>query len=193
MRTRVRTRFGLVQGMCRVPGITSAWGPPDLTAAAGPVLAVDRPQVPGARRLRPDLLPRPDRGPRPRLPGLDGRLAGAITCPSRWPITAASARSGRRSAAPAATAWRVRNSLIFAWKNLSGRRLAAHLAWLPVRLAHALATRRADLRRRAGRGGRPARPGPDRPASPGGRAGGLDGPAGGLLPAVSVVIANFRI
>jgi GT2 family glycosyltransferase len=38
-----------------------------------------------------------------------------------------------------------RNSLIFAWKNLSGRRLAAHLAWLPVRLAHALATRRASF------------------------------------------------
>src|SRR5262249_41027788 len=27
-----------------------------------------------------------------------------------------------------------RNSLIFAWKNLAGRRLAAHLAWLPWRL-----------------------------------------------------------
>jgi hypothetical protein len=32
--------------------------------------------------------------------------------------------------------------LIFAWKNLAGPRLAAHLAWLPARLAYALATRR---------------------------------------------------
>ncbi len=38
-----------------------------------------------------------------------------------------------------------RNSLIFAWKNLGGRRLAAHLAWLPLRLLHAAATRRAGF------------------------------------------------
>jgi hypothetical protein len=36
-----------------------------------------------------------------------------------------------------------RNSLLFAWKNLHGLRFVAHLAWLPVRLLHALATRRA--------------------------------------------------
>ena len=42
MRTRVRTRFGLVQGMCRVPGHERHVDRPDLTAAAGPVLAVDR-------------------------------------------------------------------------------------------------------------------------------------------------------
>ncbi len=33
------------------------------------------PPVPGARGLRPDLLPGPDRGPRPGLPRLDGRLS----------------------------------------------------------------------------------------------------------------------
>ena len=42
MRTRVRTRFGLVQGMCRVPGFEKVIDKRDLTAAAGPVLAVDR-------------------------------------------------------------------------------------------------------------------------------------------------------
>ena len=42
MRTRVRTRFGLVQGMSRVPGHEVAAKIPDFTAAAGPVLAVDR-------------------------------------------------------------------------------------------------------------------------------------------------------
>jgi hypothetical protein len=36
-----------------------------------------------------------------------------------------------------------RNSMLFAWKNLSGPRLAAHLAWLPARLAYAVATSRA--------------------------------------------------
>jgi hypothetical protein len=40
-----------------------------------------------------------------------------------------------------------RNTLLFCWKNLSGTRLAAHLAWLPVRLIHAVATgRRVFLR-----------------------------------------------
>src|SRR5262249_11989451 len=42
MRTRVRSRFGLVQGMCRVPGFERLVNQADLTAAAGPVLAVDR-------------------------------------------------------------------------------------------------------------------------------------------------------
>ena len=42
MRTRVRSRFGLVQGMCRVPGHERVLDRADLTASAGPVLAVDR-------------------------------------------------------------------------------------------------------------------------------------------------------
>ena len=42
MRTRVRTRYGLVQGLCRVPGHRESLGTPGLTASAGPVLAVDR-------------------------------------------------------------------------------------------------------------------------------------------------------
>ena len=78
MRTRVRTRFGLVQGMCRVPGHERLVDRPDLTAAAGPGPGRRSREVPGARRLRPDLLPRPDRGPRPGLPRLDGRLEGLL-------------------------------------------------------------------------------------------------------------------
>src|SRR5271157_3018599 len=42
MRTRVRSKFGLVQGMCRVPGHERVLDRADLTASAGPVLAVDR-------------------------------------------------------------------------------------------------------------------------------------------------------
>jgi hypothetical protein len=40
-----------------------------------------------------------------------------------------------------------RNSLIFAWKNLRGWRLAAHLAWLPMRVLHALTTPRGTFTR----------------------------------------------
>jgi hypothetical protein len=40
-----------------------------------------------------------------------------------------------------------RNTLLFAWKNLGGLRLAGHLAWLPVRLARSLASGRPDFAR----------------------------------------------
>ena len=42
MRTRVRLRFGLIQGMCRVPGHETQIDRAGLTASAGPILAVDR-------------------------------------------------------------------------------------------------------------------------------------------------------
>ena len=42
MRTRVRTRFGMIQGLCRFPGFEQDLTRSDLTASAGPVLAVDR-------------------------------------------------------------------------------------------------------------------------------------------------------
>ena len=42
MRTRVRDRFGLIQGLCRIPGHEIEIHRADLTASAGPVLAVDR-------------------------------------------------------------------------------------------------------------------------------------------------------
>ena len=38
----MRMRFGIIQGMCRVPGFETVLDKADLTAAAGPVLAVDR-------------------------------------------------------------------------------------------------------------------------------------------------------
>ena len=46
MRTRVRSRFGLIQGMSRVPGFEGVIDREDLTAAAGPVLAIDRRRFP---------------------------------------------------------------------------------------------------------------------------------------------------
>ena len=42
MRTRVRSRFGLIQGLCRYPGFEAWVNDPDLTASSGPILAVDR-------------------------------------------------------------------------------------------------------------------------------------------------------
>ena len=105
---------------------------PDRGGRAGP--GGRSPQVPGARRLRPDLFPRPDRGPRPGLPGLDGGLAGLLRprvggLSPRVRLVRPGVRARR-----GATDLACRNTLIFAWKNLSGRRLLAHLAWLPVRL-----------------------------------------------------------
>jgi hypothetical protein len=38
-----------------------------------------------------------------------------------------------------------RNSFVFAWKNLAGRRLAVHLGWIPARLAYWLLRGRIDL------------------------------------------------
>ena len=54
---RVRSRFGLVQGMCRVPGHEAVVDRPDLTAAAGPVLAVDRRRFLGLGGYDPIYFP----------------------------------------------------------------------------------------------------------------------------------------
>ena len=105
MRTRVRTRFGLVQGMCRVPGHEALVERPDLTAAAGPVLAVDRGRFLALGGYDPIYFPG-------RIEDLDlgfrGWMAGwrGYYVPESLAITAGSARSARRSAARAATAWR---------------------------------------------------------------------------------------
>ena len=71
-------RFGLVQGLCRVPGFEAHVDRPGLTASAGPVLAVDRRKFLAIGGYDELYFPGPDRGPRPRLPGLDGRLARAL-------------------------------------------------------------------------------------------------------------------
>jgi GT2 family glycosyltransferase len=141
MRTRVRTRFGLVQGMCRVPGHEALLDRPDLTAAAGPVLAVDRRRFLALGGYDPVFFPGRiedlDLGFRGWMAGWRGYYVPDSVAYHRGFGTFAPA-FGRAGCDRLAT----RNSLIFAWKNLAGRRLAAHLAWLPVRLAHALGTRR---------------------------------------------------
>jgi GT2 family glycosyltransferase len=141
MRTRVRSRFGLVQGMCRVPGHEPIIDRPDLTAAAGPVLAVDRLRFLALGGYDPIYFPG-------RIEDLDLGFRGWMAGWKGYYVPEAVAyHRGFGSFGPAfgsigCDRLAARNTLIFAWKNLSGRRLAAHLAWLPLRLVHALATRR---------------------------------------------------
>ncbi len=141
MRTRVRSRFGLVQGMCRVPGHEQTLRPPDLTAAAGPVLAVDRRKFLELGGYDPIYFPGRiedlDLGFRAWMAGWRGYYVPESIAYHRGfgSFEPAFGRAGCDRLA-------ARNTLLFAWKNLGGRRLAAHLAWLPVRVLHALATGR---------------------------------------------------
>jgi GT2 family glycosyltransferase len=141
MRTRVRTRFGLVQGLCRVPGHEDWIDLPDLTASAGPVLAVDRVKFLALGGYDPIYFPG-------RIEDLDLGFRGWMAGVRGYYVPKSVAfHQGFGSFEPAfgragSDRLAARNTLLFAWKNLSGRRLLAHLAWLPVRLAFALAARR---------------------------------------------------
>lgn len=144
MRTRVRTRYGLIQGMCRVPGHESYVDQPDLTAASGPILAVDRVKFLALGGYDPVYFPG-------RIEDLDLGFRGWMAGWKGYYIPESLAyHKGFGSFGPAfgrsgCDRLATRNSLLFAWKNLGGRRLAAHLAWLPARLAHDLVSRRADF------------------------------------------------
>ena len=141
MRTRVRTRFGLVQGMSRVPGFERHVHRPDRTAAAGPVLAVDRRKFLALGGYDPVYFPG-------RIEDLDLAYRGWMAGWAGLYVPASVAyHKGFGSFGPAfgrsgCDTLAARNTMIFAWKNLSGRRLAAHLAWLPARAMHAALTGR---------------------------------------------------
>jgi GT2 family glycosyltransferase len=144
MRTRVRSRYGLVQGMCRVPGHETVVDRPDLTASAGPVLAVDRCRFLALGGYDPLFFPGRiedlDLGFRGWMAGWKGYYEPRSLAYHRGWATFAPAFGTQGCDRLAA-----RNSLIFAWKNYGGRRLAAHLAWIPLRVLHALTTRRATF------------------------------------------------
>jgi GT2 family glycosyltransferase len=148
MRTRVRSRYGLVQGMCRVPGHEAVIAQADLTAAAGPVLAVNRCRFLAIGGYDPLYFPG-------RIEDLDlgfrGWMAGwrGYYVPTSVAYHRGFASFGPAFGAAGCDRLAARNSLLFAWKNLSGSRLAAHLAWLPVRLAYALAAGRVTFLRAA--------------------------------------------
>jgi GT2 family glycosyltransferase len=144
MRTRVRTRFGMVQGMCRVPGHEDVVGLADLTAAAGPVLAVDRRRFLEIGGYDPIYFPGRiedlDLGFRGWMAGYRGYYVpesvayhyGFGTFESELGL----GRSDRLAK---------RNTLIFVWKNTAGARLLAHLLWLPVRIGAAVARGQLDF------------------------------------------------
>ena len=141
MRTRVTMRRGLVDGRCRVPGHLEAADRPDLTASAGPVLAVDRRKFLALGGYDPVYLPG-------RIEDLDlgfrGWMAGyrGLYVPASVAYHRGFASFGPAFGARGCDRLAARNTLLFAWKNLAGRRLAVHLAWLPVRLAYALVSAR---------------------------------------------------
>jgi N-acetylglucosaminyl-diphospho-decaprenol L-rhamnosyltransferase len=144
MRTRVRSRFGLVQGMCRVPGHEHVVDRPDLTASAGPVLAVDRRKFLELGGYDPVYFPGRiedlDLGFRGWMAGLKGYYEPRSVAYHR----------GFGSFGPELGIDRcdflaVRNSFLFAWKNLRGFRLIAHLCWVPARLGYWLLRGRIDL------------------------------------------------
>jgi len=138
MRTRVRSRFGLVQGMCRVPGHEAVLDQADLTAAAGPVLAVDRRwflEIGGYDPLYfPGRIEDLDLGFRAWMAGGRGYYVPESVAYHKGFGTFAPELGDARCDGLA-----TRNSLFFAWKNLGGARLASHLCWLPVRLLGSLA------------------------------------------------------
>jgi len=141
MRTRVRSRFGLVQGLCRVPGHETRVHQTDLTAASGPILAVDRAKFLALGGYDPIYFPG-------RIEDLDLGFRGWMAGWRGYYVPESVAyHRGFGSFGPAfgklgCDRLAARNTLIFAWQNLGGRRLLAHLAWLPIRVAFALGSGR---------------------------------------------------
>lgn len=144
MRTRVRSRFGLVQGMSRVPGFEQVVHEPDLTAAAGPVLAVDRCKFLELGGYDPVYFPG-------RIEDLDLGFRGWMAGYRGYyePRSVAYHRGfgtfGPQLGPATCDRLAIRNSFLFAWKNLRGSRLASHLCWIPPRLAYWLLRGRLDL------------------------------------------------
>jgi GT2 family glycosyltransferase len=132
MRTRVRKRYGLVQGMCRVPGFEAALHRSDLTAAAGPILAVDRRRFLDLGGYDPIFFPGRiedlDLGFRGWMAGYRGYYVPESVAYHRGFGTFESELGMARSHRIAG-----RNTLIFIWKNTAGVRLLEHLLWVPIR------------------------------------------------------------
>jgi GT2 family glycosyltransferase len=149
MRTFVRMHFGMIQGLCRVPGHERTVDVAGLTASAGPVLAVDRQKFLALGGYDPMYFPG-------RIEDLDLGFAGWM-------------RGWRGYYVPRSLAYHkgfgtfqqafgkagcdrlaARNTLLFAWKNLRGRWLLEHLTWLPVRVLWAITRGRFEFLRAFG-------------------------------------------
>ncbi len=144
MRTRVRSRYGLVQGLCRVPGHERVFDRADLTASAGPVLAVDRRKFLALGGYDPIYFPG-------RIEDLDLGFRGWMEgLKGYYEPRAVAYHQGFGSFGPElgldrCDALAMRNSFLFAWKNLRGMRLLTHLLWVPARLGYWLIRGRIDL------------------------------------------------
>jgi GT2 family glycosyltransferase len=146
MRTRVRSRFGLVQGMSRVPGFADVIARGDLTAAAGPVLAVDRRRflaIGGYDRLFfPGRIEDLDLGFRCWMAGYRGYYV-----PESVAFHKGRATFEPQLGTGLCDELDSRNTLMFMWKNTGGARLLSHFMWLPVRLAVSLVKGRLSFAR----------------------------------------------
>lgn len=144
MRTRVRDRFGLIQGVCRVPGHELHMHRPDLTASAGPVLAVDREKFLALGGYDPIYFPG-------RLEDLDLSFRGWMHGWRGLYVPASKAwHKGFGSFEPAfgkagCDRLALRNTLIFTWRNIRGKRLLRHCLWLGPRLVHSAIFRRGEF------------------------------------------------
>jgi N-acetylglucosaminyl-diphospho-decaprenol L-rhamnosyltransferase len=141
MRTRVRSRFGLVQGMCRVPGYETSIHQADLTASAGPVLAINRAKFVALGGYDPLYFPGRiedlDLGYRAWLAGSRGYYV-----PESVAFHHGFATFEKTFGSAGCEKLAFRNTFLFVWKNLRGARLIAHAFWTPIRLAFAIATGR---------------------------------------------------
>jgi N-acetylglucosaminyl-diphospho-decaprenol L-rhamnosyltransferase len=146
MRTRVRSRFGLVQGMSRVPGFADVIGREDLTAAAGPVLAIDRRRFLALGGYDPIYFPGRiedlDLGFRSWMAGFRGYyVPESVAFHKGW------GTFGPQLGADQCDELASRNTLIFMWKNTRGARLLLHFCWLPIRLTGSLLRGRPNFAR----------------------------------------------
>jgi N-acetylglucosaminyl-diphospho-decaprenol L-rhamnosyltransferase len=130
--------------MCRVPGFERVVHEADLTAAAGPVLAVDRGKFLELGGYDPVYFPG-------RIEDLDLGFRGWMAGYKGYyePRSVAYHRGfgtfGPELGQASCDRLAIRNSFLFAWKNLRGSRLAAHLCWIPPRLAYWLLRGRVDF------------------------------------------------
>jgi GT2 family glycosyltransferase len=130
--------------MSRVPGYESEIRNNDLTAAAGPILAVDRRKFLEIGGYDPIFFPG-------RIEDLDLGFRGWMAGYRGYYIPESVAyHRGFGTFAPTfgqagCDRLALRNSVIFAWKNLSGPRLLDHLAWIPARIVYGMARGRCDF------------------------------------------------
>jgi GT2 family glycosyltransferase len=123
--------------MSRVPGFEAVIDRQDLTAAAGPVLAVDRRRFLELGGYDPIYFPGRiedlDLGFRSWMAGFRGYYVPESVAYHKGFGTFEPELGSSRCDLLAS-----RNTLIFIWKNTGGARLLRHLLWIPIRIGGSL-------------------------------------------------------